>query len=270
MSRATLSWMQGNKRKCDEGHALQLVWYQDGDLRQFSFKWTSGIPNCVNVRSIRKRTETDSKGSCTTVHERQINQETINQQLTTPSISQEHVNCQGAITRPTTNRTMTSGRTQWHRTSIKRNREHQSHECLQSFLTHSTTTPGSTILRDDPPWDNVLMTTQLVMSTTNSNHRHPTVYLTQHFGRQPDCTLAMYPEDFPVATGWATSCTFPPSLRPGDLTSWGSLCSKKNKSSPERVFYWWNSMATIHNVPHQCWFIFGCKCAIVCTFCCNM
>ena len=95
-------------------------------------------------------TETEPRGSCTTVHKRQINQDTINQQLTTPSIShvdqfcltQGHVNCQGAITRPTTNRTMTSGRTQCHRTSIKRNREHQSHGCLQSFLTHSTTNPG--------------------------------------------------------------------------------------------------------------------------------
>ena len=43
------------------GIALQLVWYQDGDLRQFSFRCTSGIPNSVKVRSIRKKRRLSQK-----------------------------------------------------------------------------------------------------------------------------------------------------------------------------------------------------------------
>ena len=133
----------------------------------------------VYVRSILQNKNENGavKSLRTTVHKRQINQETISQQLTTPSVShvdqfcltQEHVNCQGAITRPTAKQSNDPNRTQCRLTSIKRNREHQSHECLRSFLTHPSTLPGPPSRETPQLCDIVLMTTQHVAVTTKWN-----------------------------------------------------------------------------------------------------
>ena len=131
---------------------LQLVWYQDGYLRQFSFRWTSGIPRSEYVRICKEYFAKETKTKLLRANARQskmTNKSSDNQNniylfhtSTSFCLTEGHVNCQGAITRPTTHRSMTSSRTQYHRTSDKRNMEHQSHECLQSLLTHSTTLAG--------------------------------------------------------------------------------------------------------------------------------
>ena len=156
-------------------------------------------------------------------------------------LTQGHVNCQGAITRPTANRSMTSGRTQCHRTSIKRNREHQSHECLQSFLTHSFIhsyhhSPRSTIPRDAPPCDNVLMTTQTVMATTKSNHLFPAVHPTLHTGRQAHRTLACTQKIFLSHRGGPPPVHSHHHCAQGPYSHEVLYAARENSSSPQEYF----------------------------------
>ena len=109
---------------------LQLVWHQNWDLRQFSFKWTSGIPKNEHWRNIcKQRKNGAAKSKCTTIHEQQINQ-------WSKSNNQTHREQNNDL-----------NLTQCKFTSIKKNKEHHSHECLQSILIHSS------IFLRPPSWE---------------------------------------------------------------------------------------------------------------------
>ena len=191
-----------------------------------------------------QKTETEPKGSSTTVHQRQKIQETINQQLTTPSISHVdqfcltlgRVNCQGAITRPTTNQ-INDLRPNPMPSYQHQEEQRRSVARVSAVIPHSLYhTPRSTILRGAPPCDNVLMTTQHVYG----NHQ---IELSAPDGLPHTAlweTALMYSGHvltrYSCRTVSATSCTFPPLLCPGVISSRGSLCSKKNRSSPQGYF----------------------------------
>ena len=125
------------------GMILQLVWYQDGYLRQFSFRWTSGIPRSEYVRTCEKmELQRANARQFKTTNKSSDNQPTANHAI---SFTRRPVLFDpGSRSNNQTNRKQNNdlNRTQCRLTIIRRNREQQFHECLQSTRTHPSTLPG--------------------------------------------------------------------------------------------------------------------------------